>query len=136
MAPGMTGVSGLCPGLVAQLPGELGRVKRGVLGAWVLGAGWWRLTRPGESGREKRRGGHGALGVGRRFADCVAVWDVAPVIHPVARGGPECRAGLGGSIKWATVLVREARHRNELARACTSLGSRPGSALKAAGGLR
>jgi len=29
---------------------------------------------------------------------------VAPVIHPAARGGPECRAGLGGSIKWAAVL--------------------------------
>ena len=28
----------------------------------------------------------------------------APVIHPVALGGPECRAVLGGSIKWAAAL--------------------------------
>src|SRR6266540_5541708 len=26
-----------------------------------------------------------------------------PVIHSAARGGPECLAGLGGSIKWAAV---------------------------------
>ena len=32
------------------------------------------------------------------------LWEEAPVIHPVARGGPECRAVLGGSIKWAAVL--------------------------------
>ena len=68
--------------------------------------------------------------MGCRFADCVPVWDVASVIHSVARFGPECRAGLGGSIKWAAVLVGEARHRNELARACTGLGSRPGGAIK------
>lgn len=74
--------------------------------------------------------------VGCRFADCVPVGDVAPVIHSVALIGPECRAGLGGSIKWAAVLVGEARHRSELARACTSLGSRPGSAIKCADGLR
>ena len=42
--------------------------------------------------------------VGGRFADCVPVGEGAPVIHPVARGGPECRAVLGGSIKWAAVL--------------------------------
>jgi hypothetical protein len=28
-----------------------------------------------------------------------------PVIHPVAGCGPECRAVLRGSIKWAGVLV-------------------------------
>jgi hypothetical protein len=84
--------------------------------------GWWRLTRAGESGREVG-GVHGALGVGRRFADRVAAGEEAPVIHSVARGGPGCRAVLGGSIKWAAVLlglVEKARHRSELARACTS----------------
>ena len=89
--------------MVAWLLGEPGRVKRGVLRAWVINAGWGRLTRRGESGRQRGRG-HGALGVGRRFADRVPAWEEAPVIHPVARGGPECRAVLGGSIKWAAVL--------------------------------
>ncbi len=90
-----------------------------------------RLTRAGESGNGLVvGGGHGALRVGRRFADCVAAWEEAPVIHPVARGGPGCRAVLGGSIKRAAVLARlrvEARHRSELARACTS---RPGRERK------
>ncbi len=126
MRPEIVGVLGLCPGLVAWLPGEPGRVKRRVLRAWVIGAGWWRLTRAGESGR-RRGGGHGALGVGRRFAERVPAWEEAPVIHPVARGGPECRAVLGGSINLTAVLFidveKEARHRSELARACTS---RPG----------
>ena len=47
----------------------------------------------------------------------------APVIHPVARGGPGCRAVPGGSIKTGGRPFRlgeEARHRSELARACTS----------------
>jgi hypothetical protein len=47
----------------------------------------------------------------------------APVIHPVVRGGPECRAVLGGSIDLTAVrreLEKEARHRSELARACAS----------------
>src|SRR6266540_1442522 len=49
------------------------------------------------------------------------------VIHSVALGGPECRAGLGGSIKWAAVRLVEARHRSELARACASWrAGRPG----------
>jgi hypothetical protein len=82
-------------------------------------------------GRVVSRVGHGALLVGRRFADCVAAWEEAPVIHPVARGGPECRAVLGGSINLAAVLLgvaeEEARHRSELARACTS---RPGGERK------
>jgi hypothetical protein len=43
--------------------------------------------------------GQGALVVVRRFADCGPAWEVAPVIHSVARGGPECRAVSGGSIK-------------------------------------
>src|SRR5205085_8851944 len=50
-------------------------------------------------------------------------WEEAPVIHPVARGGPGCRAVLGGSIKTGgrpARLGEEARHRSELARACTS----------------
>ena len=113
--PGIVGVLGLCPGLVVRLPGEPGRVKRRVLRAWVIGAGWWRLTRAGESGR-RRGGGHGALGVGRRFADGVPAWEEAPVIHSVARGGPECRAGLGGSINLTAVLLgvveEQARHRS------------------------
>ena len=120
--PEVVGVLGLRPGLVAWLPGEPGRVKSGGWRAWVVGAGWSRLTRVGESGRE-RGGAHGALGVGRRFADRVSAWEEAPVIHPVARGGPECRAVLGGSINLTAVLLdvgREARHRSELARACTS----------------
>jgi hypothetical protein len=122
MRRAIVGVSGLCPGLVAWLPGEPGRVKRRGLRAWVIGAGWWRLTRAGESGRE-RVGGHGALGIGRRFAFGVPAWEEAPVIHPVARGGPECRAVLGGSINPTAVLIdaeKEARRRSELARACTS----------------
>ena len=122
MRPEIAGVLGLCPGLVAWLPGEPGRVKRRVLRAWVIGAGWGRLTRAGESGR-KGGGGHGALGVGRRFAGGVPAWEEAPVIHPVARGGPGCRAVPGGSIKTGGRPFRlgeEARHRSELARACTS----------------
>ena len=74
--------------------------------------------------------------VGRRFADCVPAWEEAPVIHPVARGGPECRAVLGGSIKRAAVLLEceeEARHRSELARACTS---RPRGARESGVGWR
>jgi hypothetical protein len=50
--------------------------------------------------------GHGLRGIGRLAAG--GGWGVcgdAPVIHPAARGGPECRAELGGSIKWAAVLV-------------------------------
>ena len=77
--------------------------------------------RAGECGGE-RGGGHGALVVGRRFADCVAAWEEAPVIHPVARGGPECRAVLGGSINLTAVPLSEEiddRHRKEHARACT-----------------
>src|SRR5437763_5025451 len=120
---GVAVVAGRRPGLGARSPGERAWVKRPGLRAGMIAAGGGRLTWAGEAGRESG-GCHGARGVGRRFADCVPGWDVAPVIHSVARGGPECRAGLGGSIKWATVLVREARHRNELARACTSLGSR------------
>jgi len=58
-------------------------------------------------GRRAADGGGGALGS-------------APVIHSVALGGPECGAGLGGSIKWAAVGLVEARHRSELARACAS----------------
>src|ERR1700733_9082643 len=98
MTPVIVGVSGRCLGLVAWLPGEPGRVKRHVLRAWVSGAGCGRLTRVGESGRE-RGGGRGALGVGRRFAGCVPAWEEAPVIHSVALGGPGCRAVPGGSIK-------------------------------------
>jgi len=108
--------------LVAWLPGEPGRVKRRRLRVWVISTGWGRLTRVGESGTEGG-GGHGALGVGRRFAFGVPAWEEAPVIHPVARGGPECRAVLGGSINLTAVqleLEKEARHRSELARACTS----------------
>jgi hypothetical protein len=50
------------------------------------------------------------VGVGSRclggvggFAVGVPVGDGALVIHPVARGGPECRAGLGVSIKGSAV---------------------------------
>jgi hypothetical protein len=46
------------------------------------------------------RQGHGLREVGRlavgRGSGCGGD---APVIHPAARGGPECHAGLGGSIK-------------------------------------
>jgi hypothetical protein len=45
-------------------------------------------------------------GVGRRAVDggsgCCGS---APVIHPAALGGPECRAGLGGSIKVDATLI-------------------------------
>src|SRR6266540_3983940 len=41
-------------------------------------------------GRAGRRDGRGGSGSG-------------PVIHSAARGGPECLAGLEGSIKWAAV---------------------------------
>ena len=94
----VVGVSGRCPGLVDQLPGEPGRVKRRVVRAWVSGAGCGRLTRVGEFGREGGCG-HGALVVGCRFAGCVPAWEEAPVIHSVALGGPGCRAVPGGSIK-------------------------------------
>jgi hypothetical protein len=51
-SPWLIGVLGLCPGLVAWLPEELGGVKRRVLRAWVIGAGCGRLTRVSSSGRE------------------------------------------------------------------------------------
>src|SRR5919198_322676 len=53
------------------------------------------------------RQGHGLRAVGRRGR-----WDgcggsgSGPVIHSAARGGPECLAGLGGSIRWAAVSRR------------------------------
>src|SRR5205085_7414180 len=60
---------------------------------------------------------------------CSGVW--APVRglrrglgggHSVALGGPGCRAVPGGSIKTGgrPVVMEEARHRSELALACTS----------------
>jgi hypothetical protein len=85
---------------------------------------WWALDAAGRVWHWVRRRAQGALVVGRRFADCVPAWEEAPVIHSVARGGPECRAVLGGSINPTAVLLdvaeEEARHRSELARACTS----------------
>ena len=104
-SPWLIGVWGFAPDWLPSCPGELVRVKRGVLRAWVFGAGCGRLTRAGESGRWGRGGAHGDLEVWRRFADGVAAWEEAPVIHPVARGGPGCRAVLGGSIKRAAVLL-------------------------------
>ena len=64
----------------------------------------WRLTRQAASGsRWVLR--YGARVVGRRRIGCgPAGGGVAPVIHPVALGGPECRAVLRGSIKWSAVL--------------------------------
>jgi hypothetical protein len=47
--------------------------------------------------------GKGRPGVGCRFADGVVAGEKAPVIHPVALGGPGCRAVREGSIKWAAV---------------------------------
>ena len=48
--------------------------------------------------------GHGPRGLGSRLGDGGALrW--RRVIHPAARCGPECHAGLGGSIKWAAVSV-------------------------------
>jgi hypothetical protein len=70
-----------------------------------------------------RRAPRTVIGVGRRFAGGVPAWVEAPVIHPVARGGPGCRAVPGGSIKTGGRPFRlgeEARHRSELARACIS----------------
>jgi hypothetical protein len=54
---------------------------RGVGACQVMAAGWWPV----------------------RWRS-VPAGSKAPVIHPVALGGPECRAVLGGSIKWAAVL--------------------------------
>ena len=74
-------------------------------------------------GRPMSSAAQGALVVGCRFADGVPAGEEAPVIHSVARGGPECRAVPRGSIKLATVLLsfeEEGRHRSEVARACTS----------------
>src|SRR5512142_1866997 len=123
MTPVMVGVSGLRPGVGCPVAQSSTAGSSAVFcWAWVIGADCGRLTRAGESGR-RRGGAHGALGVGRRFADRVRAWEEAPVIHPVARGGPECRAVLGGSINLTAVLIygeKEARHRSELARACTS----------------
>ena len=45
--------------------------------------------------------GLGWLGVPRSVTG--GVRESVPVIHSVALGGPECRAGLEGSIKWAAV---------------------------------
>src|SRR6266498_1875123 len=49
-----------------------------------------------------------------------------PVIHSAARGGPECLAGLGGSIKWAAVSRVVGGERplttHELARAAAEIG--------------
>jgi hypothetical protein len=70
--------------------------------AEVIDAGW-RLTRRAESGSDVAAVAQGGLGVGSRFADGVTAGEKAPVIHPVALGGPGCRAVLGGSIKWAAV---------------------------------
>ena len=50
-------------------------------------------------------GGHGLRLVGRLVAGRgLGGFGEAPVIHPVALGGPVCRAVLGGSIKTAAVL--------------------------------
>ena len=67
--------------------------------------------------------------VGCRFADGGPAWEEAPVIHSVALGGPGCRAVPGGSIKTGgrPAVMVEARHRSELALACTS---RPGGERK------
>jgi hypothetical protein len=107
--------------LIDWLPGEPGRVKRRALRTGEVGAVGRRLTRAGESGSDVG-GVHGALEVGRRVADCVRAWEEAPVIHSVALGGPGCRAVPGGSIKTGgrPFVMEEARHRSELALACTS----------------
>jgi hypothetical protein len=48
---------------------------------------------------------HGPRLFGRRVAGRdLGEFGEAPVIHPVALGGPVCRAVLGGSIKTAAVL--------------------------------
>ena len=52
MGAEIAGVLGLCPGLVVEWPGEPAGVKRRGVRAVVIGAGWWRLRRAGESGRE------------------------------------------------------------------------------------
>jgi hypothetical protein len=50
-------------------------------------------------------GGQGPRLVGRPVAGCgLGGFGGAPVIHPVALGGPVCGAVLGGSIKTAAVL--------------------------------
>ncbi len=49
---------------------------------------------------------YGAREVGRRRAEGVPAGTRVLVIHPVARGGPECRAVPGGSINLAAVPAR------------------------------
>ena len=63
--------------------------------------------------------GHGLREVGRfAVGGGSGCGGDAPVIHPAARGGPECRAGLGGSIKWAAVLFKRGQ---------TNMRARPSS---------
>ena len=101
-----SGGAGLCPGLIDVLPGEVWRGQAPAAVAGVIDAGW-RLARRAELSLAavRQRVAQGGLGVASRFADGVAAGEKAPVIHPVALGGPGCRAVLGGSIKWAAVGV-------------------------------
>jgi hypothetical protein len=82
-------------------------VPSGQARATVLG-GADRRQRVAPMRRAEIGGGLGLLlgqaGVRRRVACGVPVGSSAPVIHPVTLSGPECRAVLGGSIKWAAVL--------------------------------
>jgi hypothetical protein len=66
----IVGVPGLCPGLVAWWPGEPGPGRAPGVVARSARRGWGRLPRLGGSGW-RFGGGDGALGVGRRFAECV-----------------------------------------------------------------
>ena len=59
-----------------------------------------------------------------------------PVIHPGAVAGQSVVRRLGGSIKRAAVLVVEARHRSELARAGAGRAGAGGATKCAAGCIR
>src|SRR3954468_9500319 len=79
----------------------------------------------------------GCWGAGPLTAVVAGVGAFQSSIHSGAVAGPGCRAGLGGSIKTAAVRVVEARHRNELARACAAgagPGAQPSARRSASGG--
>ena len=113
LAGNVLGSMGGCRGFRGCDPG----VDRRVAGRCLAGQApcacmggrrrWWRLTRRAESGSGWGSCcAHRALVVGCRRMDCgPAGGGSAPVIHPVALGGPECRAVLRGSIKWSAVGV-------------------------------
>ena len=135
---GGRGFRGFAPEFVVVLPGSVWRVKRHALGRGFR-RWWWRLTRRVESGIWIGQGGVGVRGLwwsgvgaraagrrGRRLQSSIrSRWADQGVVR--------CQ---GAQSRPAAVLftgVQEARHRSELALACTS---RPLVERKLGGGWR